>query len=91
MNPALERIKYIAAVVLYGTIGMFLRYVDLPSEIVAMCRGLIGSLFIFLYLKAKRKKFDRNNLMLRSYLKPSFTANYIQTYPIQAPAYIREA
>ncbi len=60
MNTALERIKYIAAVVLYGTIGMFLRYVDLPSEIVAMCRGLIGSLFIFLYLKAKRKNFDRD-------------------------------
>ena len=40
---ALERVKYITAVVLYGTIGLFLRYVALPSELVAMCRGVIGA------------------------------------------------
>ena len=64
----LERIKYICAVVLYGTIGLFLRYVNLPSEIVAMFRGLIGSLFIYLYLRFKHvsidKKAIRNNLFL---------------------------
>ncbi len=64
----LERIKYIIAVVLYGTIGLFLRYVNLPSEIVAMFRGLIGSLFIYLYLRLKHvpidKKAIRNNLFL---------------------------
>ena len=49
MEKAYERLKYIIAVVLYGTIGMFLRYVSLPSEIVAMCRGLIGSL-LFSYI-----------------------------------------
>ena len=57
-NTALERAKYIAAVVLYGTIGMFLRSVDLPSEIVALCRGSIGSLFILAYLAARGKKPD---------------------------------
>ncbi|MBR0419844.1 MAG: EamA family transporter [Erysipelotrichaceae bacterium] len=64
----LERIKYIFAVVLYGTIGLFLRYVNLPSEVVAMFRGLIGSLFIYLYLRFKHvsidKKAIRNNLFL---------------------------
>ena len=29
----LERLKYVAAVILYGTIGTFLRFVDLPSEV----------------------------------------------------------
>lgn len=58
MNLALERIKYIAAVVLYGTIGMLLRYVALPSEIVAMCRGVIGSVFILLYIKARHQQMD---------------------------------
>ena len=64
----LERIKYIIAVVLYGTIGFFLRFVDLPSEIVAMCRGTIGSLFIYLYLRVKKVRIDwqaiRNNRSL---------------------------
>ena len=58
MNITVERTKYITAVVLYGTIGLFLRYVTVPSEIVAMCRGMIGSVFIFLYLKAKHRNPD---------------------------------
>ncbi len=60
-----ERLKYILAVVLYGTIGMFVRFVSLPSEEVALCRGLFGSLFILLYLKLTGRKMDiqavRNN------------------------------
>lgn len=63
---AKERLKYITAVVIYGTIGFFLRYVTLPSEIVAMCRGIIGSTFIMLYLKSRHSSLDlkgiRNNL-----------------------------
>ena len=59
VNPAVERMRYVTAVVLYGTIGMFLRYVDLPSEIVALCRGSIGALFIFLYQKSRHQVIDR--------------------------------
>ena len=59
MNLAAERIKYITAVVLYGTIGMFLRYVRLPSETAALCRGIFGSLFILAYLKARGRKPNR--------------------------------
>ena len=55
----IERSKYITAVVLYGTIGMFLRFVHLPSELVALCRGAIGSLFIFFYRKARGRTPDR--------------------------------
>ncbi len=59
MNLAAERIKYILAVVLYGTIGLFLRFAGIPSEIAAMCRGILGSLFIFLYLKLRGRRIDR--------------------------------
>ncbi len=58
MNHTVERIKYIVAVVLYGTIGLFLRYVSIPSEMVAMCRGIIGSIFIIIYLKVRKQKMD---------------------------------
>ena len=60
MNTAVERWKYIIAVLLYGTIGTFLRYVSLPSELVAFFRGSIGSVFILLYLKARRISMDRS-------------------------------
>ncbi len=59
MSLRTERIKYIAAVVLYGTIGMFLRFVDLPSELVAMCRGVIGSVFILLFMASRGRRPDR--------------------------------
>ena len=66
VNLTRERIKYITAVVLYGTIGLFLRYISLPSEIVALCRGAIGSVFILLYQRIRHQKVDikgiRDNL-----------------------------
>lgn len=58
MNIALERFKYVLAVVLYGTIGMLLRYVSAPSELVAMCRGLLGSGFILLVLRLQGRRLD---------------------------------
>ena len=58
-NLAAERLKYITAVFLYGTIGMFLRYVSLPSEIAVLCRGVFGSAFILACIKARHRKIDR--------------------------------
>ncbi len=63
-----ERIPFIVAVVLYGTIGMFLRFVDLPSEAVAFWRGVIGTAFILLFRLVRRERPDlkamRENLVL---------------------------
>lgn len=62
-----ERFKYILAVILYGTVGMFLRFVDLPSEAVALYRGIIGALFILLYRLAMHRRPElkaiRNNIV----------------------------
>ena len=58
-NLAAERLKYMTAVVLYGTIGLFLRYVALPSEIAVLCRGVFGSAFIFACIKARHRKMNR--------------------------------
>lgn len=63
MNLAAERIKYIIAVILYGTIGLFLRQVSVPSEIVVVFRGIIGSVFIFVFLKVQKKKLDKTAIM----------------------------
>lgn len=57
-SPAAERLGYIAAVILYGTIGMCLRWVGVPSEIVAMYRGAIGSLFICIWLRLRGGRPD---------------------------------
>lgn len=54
-----EKLKYVAAVLLYGTVGTFLRFVALPSEMVAFFRGLIGAVFILLALLFRGKRPDR--------------------------------
>ena len=55
-NGGIERLKFVTAVTLYGTVGLFLRYVNLPSELAALCRGAIGCAFIllFVYLRGGR-------------------------------------
>ncbi len=39
----MAKIKLILSMVIFGSIGIFVRYINLPSEIIAMIRGLIGS------------------------------------------------
>lgn len=62
-----ERIKFIMATVLYGTIGLFLRYVKLPSEAVALYRGILGALTLLLFRLLRKERPDagaiRNNLL----------------------------
>ncbi len=68
MSLAKERLKFIIAVILYGTIGMFLRFVDLPSEAVAFFRGVLGFTVIILYRLFRREYPDlrsiRKNIVL---------------------------
>lgn len=60
------KLKYILAVIIYGTIGYILHFIKLPSEIVVLGRGVIGSIFIYLYLRIKGDNLDfvsiKNNL-----------------------------
>ena len=44
---------------LFGTIGLFRRWIPLPSGLVALARGLIGMLFLLLVLRARRARLDR--------------------------------
>ena len=62
MNVKNNRSKaaFIAAMVIFGTIGIFRRYIDLPSSVLALARGVIGTLFLVLFVKATGKKPDKD-------------------------------
>lgn len=53
-----DSIKYLLAVTIYGTIGLFIHYVNASSEFIVFCRGAIGSLFIATVMLIKRQKID---------------------------------
>lgn len=57
MTPA--KGKYIASVIIYGTIGMVLRFISFPSEVVVLCRGALGSLLVLLYILIRKTPPDR--------------------------------
>ena len=46
----------VASMVIFGTIGIFRRHIDLPSSVIAMLRGFIGTafLFVFIHLRGQR-------------------------------------
>ncbi len=50
------KLSLIVSMLIFGTIGVFRKYIDLPSGIIAMSRGLIGaaSLVLFIVLKKQR-------------------------------------
>lgn len=49
------RISLIISMVLFGTIGLFRRYIPLSSGLIALCRGLLGALCLFALCAIKGK------------------------------------
>lgn len=63
------KIMLICSMIIFGTIGIFRRYIPLPSGMIAMSRGFIGMLFLIFVLIAKRERISfhaigKNLLML---------------------------
>ena len=53
------KLKIIFAMVTFGTIGIFVRNIELPSTAIALARGIIGTLFLLLVVFAKGKGLDK--------------------------------
>ena len=52
------RIKVITSMLIYGSIGLFVRYIPLPSSVIAMIRGIIGAPFVLLVMLLAGKKSE---------------------------------
>lgn len=50
------RANIITAMFIYGSIGLFVRYIPLPSSVISMVRGLIGTPFLLLVLLLIKKQ-----------------------------------
>ena len=60
--------KLITAMLIFGTIGVFVRFIPFPSPVLAFCRGSVGALFLLAGAYLTRNKPDwgaiRRNLAL---------------------------
>ena len=43
----------VASLVIFGTLGLPIRFIDMPSSVVALARGLIGAAFLLLFMLVK--------------------------------------
>ena len=63
-----SKLMFLTAMFIFGSIGIFRRYIPLPSGMIAMCRGFIGVLFLLAAMMVLRKKFSKTaikaNLMV---------------------------
>ena len=58
MKVKLGILKLSAAMLIFGSIGIFVRYISLPSGAVAAARGVIGTLFLTVLAALKRRKLS---------------------------------
>ena len=52
------KIKLITTMLLFGTIGIFVRYIDMPSSIISLVRGVIGSAFLLAVVFVRKIGLD---------------------------------
>lgn len=52
------RLKMLAAMLIFGSIGLFVRQIPLESSVIVLCRSVIGSLFLGAVLLVRRQKIN---------------------------------
>ncbi len=66
MSPlSSSKIKLISSMLIFGTIGIFVKYIPLPSSVIALARGLIGALFLIIVALVSHKKLSFANARKR--------------------------
>lgn len=63
-TAAKSKISLITSMIIFGTIGIFRRYIPLPSGMLAMLRGFIGAFSLLVIMLIKRKRPDKNAIKI---------------------------
>lgn len=53
-------LMYTGSMLIFGTIGIFRKYIPLSSGMLAFTRGLLGALFLYAYAKLKKKSVNHS-------------------------------
>ena len=56
------KLQLILSMSIFGSIGLFVRYIPLSSSVIAFSRGLIGSLFLLLFLSLKKEHLHLSSI-----------------------------
>ena len=53
-----HKLRFLSAMFIFGTIGLFVRAIPLPSSAIALVRAAIGTLFLLVLIRTKGRKLD---------------------------------
>lgn len=61
------KLSLMLSMFIFGTIGVFVRHISMPSSVIALCRGVVGTVFLILVTRVKGQKISgeavRRNLV----------------------------
>lgn len=62
------KLQLIVSMIVFGTIGIFVRFIPYSSGVIAMTRGIVGALFLLCFILIKGRKLDfsaiKSNLVI---------------------------
>ncbi|MBP3650992.1 MAG: EamA family transporter [Clostridia bacterium] len=61
-NARKANMAFVLSMVIFGTIGIFRRYIPLPSGLIAFSRGLIGMLFLLAFVALRGIRLSKANI-----------------------------
>lgn len=61
-NTGSAKLQLIASMLVFGTIGIFVRHIPLPSSILALARGAIGTIFLLILIRIQKTPLNREIL-----------------------------
>lgn len=80
-RTAIARIEIILSMVIFGSIGVFVKYINLPSSFISMCRGLIAFLFMLIACLIRKDKINfktsAKNILLVIFSGAAMGANWV--------------
>ena len=75
------RMQFLLSMAIFGSIGLFVRYIPLPSSEIAFLRGVVGSLFLLAVLLAMKQRLAwavlRENLVFLLIASGALCGNWI--------------
>lgn len=60
MQQTIAKFKLLGAMGIFGTVGVFVRYIPLPSAVIAFFRGVLGMLFLLVLMVFTGKKLCKS-------------------------------
>ena len=61
-NTHKARVMNMVSMLIFGTIGIFRRYIPVSSSLLALLRGFIGMLFLMMILKLSHNKISYDSI-----------------------------